>query len=98
MKNLLLLLSITLLVGCSKPLPCELNNTGSLKAVSTEIDSYYVYLDQEFIGVAEPATITKFENINVGAYSVLLINTTDSNQQFTGAISITTCVSSSINF
>jgi len=98
MKKLLLLFAIISIVGCSKPLPCESNNTGTLKTVSTEVDEYYTYVEGTYVGISYPATTTEFEGIPSGVHEVLLINTTDANEAYVATPSFSMCAETVVNF
>ena len=99
MKKFLSILAVSLFIfGCSKPLPCELNSTGTLKAVSVELDDYYTYVNDNYIGIASPVTITKFENIPTGQTEVMFINVNDWNEVWTVDIYIESCQESAVQF
>lgn len=99
MKKILSILTISLfLFGCSKPLPCELNSTGTIKAVSVELDPYYTYVNDNFIGTSEPATITRFDNIPSGFTTVKFINVNDYSIVYVSTVTIQSCQESAIQF
>jgi hypothetical protein len=99
MKKLLSILVLSsILFGCSKSLPCEINSTGTLKAVSVEIEPYYTYVNDNFIGVSGAATITRFDNIPKGVTEVKFINENDYNIVYTSTINIISCQESAVQF
>lgn len=97
MKNAIAIISIGLMIiGCSKPQQCELNSTGSLKVVSTEIEPYYTYVNDVYYGITEPATFTTFSGLPTGLNTLDFINVNDNNEAYIGTVSIATCTESSI--
>lgn len=99
MKKILSILAISLfLMGCNKTPACELNSTGTLKAVSVEVDPYNTYVNGNYIGVAEPATITRFDDIPSGQTTVKFINNTDPYEVWSLSIVIASCKESAVQF
>jgi hypothetical protein len=99
MKKLLLILTISLFIfGCSKTPTCELNSTGTLKAVSVELEPFYTYVNDNFIGTADPATITRFENVPAGVSDVVFININDASDYYTATLTINSCQESAVQF
>lgn len=113
-KTLFILLASTFLFGCNKevdandpeqevintpqPKPCEVNNTGDLKLISTQLDDYYVYLNDKYIGIARSTKINTFNDVPAGNKSIDLININDWNDAYEGTISIKKCKTTSADF
>ena len=99
MKRIFLLFTIvtlSVLASCTKPLPCETNDTGTIKVASAQIDEFWVYVDQVYIGNAEAATFTEFTGIPSGAHSVLFINVNDDSEVYSADVVVTQCNTSDI--
>ena len=97
MKNIFVFFTALILFsGCSKPLPCETFSTGSLKVVSIQLDPFYTYVNDEYIGISEPATITEFGNIPTGIKTVDFINVNDWNDAYFANVNFYTCQESAV--
>lgn len=99
MKKLLSILTVSLaFLSCQKEETCQLNSTGTLKAVSIEIEPFYTWVNGEYIGIADAATITKFDNIPSGQSEVQFYNVNDGSEVYTSNITITSCQESAVQF
>lgn len=99
MKKILSILAISVFaIGCQKAETCELNSTGTLKIVSTQLEPFYVYLNTEYLGTAEAATVTTFNDVPAGAKNVQLINVNDANDSYSASSAVSSCEESAVQF